>query len=100
MQPPPIPNDPKTPDSQRQAYNVVTDLVAGPNVRFKDNLYQGLAVLAGIALGAGIGAMVSSESRAAGAIVGGILGMVAGLLLSGIFLMIFRAVMHARGKHD
>jgi hypothetical protein len=33
-------------------------------------------------------------------IVGGFLGLIAGLLGSGVFLMIYRAVRHAKGKHD
>ncbi len=81
----------------RQAFNVVTDTVAGPNLRLKDNLLQGLAIGVCMALGAGIGFLVGHK---AGAILGAVLGMVLGLLGSGIFLMVYRAVAHIRGKHE
>ena len=87
------------PMTERDIYNVVTDTIVGPNVRPKDNLYQGLAILAGLFLGAGIGA-ISTRDLAFGAMVGGFVGTAAGLFGSGIFLMIYRAVRHSRGKHD
>lgn len=87
------------PMTSRQTYNLFTDTVTGPNVRLKDNLYQGLAILACMLLGAGIGFLVMSDG-VAGALVGGFIGMVVGLLGSGIYLMIYRTVRHARGKHD
>jgi hypothetical protein len=90
---------PKPSLTGRQAYNLVTDTVGGPNVRLKDNLYQGLAILVCLALGAGIGFLVTTDG-VMGALLGGLIGVVAGLFGSGIFLMIYRTVMHARGKHD
>jgi hypothetical protein len=93
----------KTPDGKpltgRQAYNLVTDTMAGPNVRWRDNLFQGLAILVCLALGALVGALVAAD-RLIGALTGGFLGLVAGLFLSGLVLMIYRAVQHARGRHD
>jgi len=89
----------KPPMTGRQAYNLVTDTVGGPNVRLKDNLYQGLAILACLLLGAGIG-VVAATDRLTGALLGGFIGLVVGLLGSGLFLMSYRAVKHARGKHD
>ena len=93
----------KTPDGKpltgRQAYNLVTDTVAGPNVRWRDNLFQGLAILLCLALGALLGALLAAD-RLIGAVLGGFVGLVAGLLLSGIALMVYRAVQHARGRHD
>jgi len=62
-------------------------------------LYQALAILAGLALGALIGWLAVAE-QPMGVIVGGFLGLIAGLLASGVFLMIYRAVRHARGQHD
>jgi hypothetical protein len=47
--------DPKKPLNAQEQYNLVTDTVAGPNLRWRDNLYQGLAILAGLALGALVG---------------------------------------------
>ena len=49
--------------------------------------------------GAGIGFLVVSE-RVTGAVFGGFIGLLVGLFGSGIFLMIYRAVNHALGKHD
>ncbi len=82
----------------KEAYNVVSDTVTGANVRWKDNLFQALSILVCIVLGAGIGALLIEE-RIGGALVGGFAGMIIGLFGSGIFLMIFRAIMHVRGRH-
>ncbi len=90
---------PDQPVTGRQAYNLVTDTVGGPNVRLKDNLYQGLAILVCLLMGAGIGCLAVTE-RLMGALLGGFLGLLVGLFGSGIFLMIYRAARHARGKHD
>jgi hypothetical protein len=90
---------PKQPLTGRQAYNLVTDTVGGPNVRLNDNLYQGLAILVCLVLGSGIGFLATTDHMM-GALLGGLIGLLVGLFGSGIFLMIYRAVMHARGKHD
>ena len=83
-----------------QTYNVISDTVAGANVRLKDNVIQAIAILVFILLGAGIGALVVEE-RIAGALVGAIAGLVVvGFFASGIFLMIYRFVAHLRGRHD
>jgi len=93
----------------REAYNIVSDTVAGMNVRKSDNLLQLkvilVCVLVGIPLGAIAGALLSDPSnRMAGALGGalglGFVGVVLGLFGSGIYLMIYRAVRHLRGKHD
>lgn len=88
---------PKRPMTDRQTYNLVSDTVAGPNVRLKDNLYQGLAILVCLILGAGIGVLVGGMT---GALIGAVAGLLVGLLGSGIFLMFYRAIQHARGRHD
>ncbi|MDA1053556.1 MAG: hypothetical protein O3C40_24170 [Planctomycetota bacterium] len=85
--------------TNRQAYNVVSDTVVGANLRVKDNLFQAIAIAACMVIGAGIGAAVVRE-RLPGALVGGFAGLVFGFFGSGIFLMIFRAVKHIRGRHD
>ncbi|MFN3165650.1 MAG: hypothetical protein ACE37H_01155 [Phycisphaeraceae bacterium] len=81
----------------KQAYNVVTDTVAGPNLRLRDNLFQGLAILVCLVLGVGLGYLVDGMDWA---ILGGFIGLLAGLFGSGIFLMIYRGVQHSRGRHD
>jgi hypothetical protein len=37
------------------AYRTVSDTVTGPNVRFKDNLFQAIAVVVGAVIGAPLG---------------------------------------------
>jgi hypothetical protein len=96
-----------TPDDQsqdqrlgkRDVYNIVTDVGIGPNVRLRDNLIQAAAVVIALILGAGIGALII-EDRLAGSLVGGFFGLLTGLLISGIYLMVYRLIRHARGKHD
>jgi hypothetical protein len=83
----------------KEVYHVVSDTVAGPNVRLYDNLFQAAAILICLVLGTGIGYLVTSDGPT-GAILGGIGGLLVGLFGSGIFLMIYRAIRHARGKHD
>lgn len=91
----------ETPDGMtgRQTYNVISDTVTGANLRVKDNVVQGIVILACAVLGAVIGALVVSE-WIPGALVGGLIGLVVGLFGSGFFLMVFRAIMHIRGSHD
>jgi NADH:ubiquinone oxidoreductase subunit 6 (subunit J) len=95
----PAEDKPTKPLTGQQAYNLVTDTVGGPNVRLKDNFYQGLAIAVCLVLGAGIGFLVGTDSLI-GVLVGGFIGLIVGLFGSGVFLMIFRAIRHARGKHD
>jgi hypothetical protein len=90
---------PQQPMMGRQVYNLVTDTVGGPNVRLKDNLYQGLAILICLLLGAGIGLLAMAD-RLMGSLLGGFIGLLVGLFGSGIFLMIYRAIKHAQNKHD
>jgi hypothetical protein len=90
---------PLQPLTPQQSYNVVTDLVAGPNVRLWDNLVQGITILVCLGLGVVVGFFLPLD-HPIGLIVGGIGGVVVGLLGSGLFLMIYRAVRHMSGKHD
>jgi hypothetical protein len=83
----------------KEAYNIVSDTVVGANVRLKDNLFQGLAILVFAILGGVLG-LIFVEEPLAGLMLGGIGGLIVGLFLSGIALMIFRGVRHLQGKHD
>ena len=87
------------PMSDRETYNIVTDLGTGVNVRLRDNLLQAAFILICLILGAVVGLLVVSE-RIAGVLVGGFLGLVLGLFGSGIFLMIYRFLRHLKGHHD
>ncbi len=85
----------------RQVYNLVTDTVSGPNLRLSDNLIQLLAVVVCAGAGAAVGALaIFTEERLLGAVLGAIVGLIVGVLVSGVAIMIYRCVRHARGKHD
>ena len=92
-------DDSRSEMTARETYNVVSDTVTGANVRIKDNVLQAIIIFVCLVLGAIIGA-VFVEERIMGAVLGGLIGVIVGLLCSGIFLMIYRAVLHMRGRHD
>jgi hypothetical protein len=85
--------------SEKQVYNVVSDTVTGANVRWKDNLFQGIAIFIATILGAGIGAVLMDDPIL-GSVAGGFCGLLIGLFGSGLVLMVYRAIQHGRGKHD
>ncbi len=92
-------NQAETPDlNVREAYNITTDLVTGPNTRWKDNLYQAVAIFVFVLVGV-VMAFVFIGVGAAPLLFGGFLGLVAGTFLSGLAIGLIRAVMHAKGKH-
>lgn len=94
----PHPSPPKSSMSGQETFNVVTDTVAGPNLRWKDNLFQALSALfCSLIGGVGLGLVFQTWVAAVGGIVG---GMIAGILVSGIVLMIYRALRHLSGRHD
>jgi ABC-type uncharacterized transport system permease subunit len=106
-EPPPITQPTSNAIEQEQvAYNVVTDLVTGVNVRGNDNKFQAIFVTVSVLLIAGLGAILAAINTQwnlpwyGGALIGSFLGLVLGILTSGIFLMIYRAVRHIQGKHD
>jgi hypothetical protein len=92
--------------AEKSTYNAVSDMVVGVNARKSDNLFQGVFILVSLLIGALIGTvwiMRSNDPNTpwfAGAMVGGFIGMVFGLFASGIGLMVYRASMHIRGKHN
>ena len=86
--------------TDRQTYNVVTDMVTGPNVRLADNCIQGVAVLVCIVAGVALGVGLSPDEPILGVLLGVLGGLLVGGIGSGMVLMIYRAVQHARGRHD
>jgi hypothetical protein len=97
----PAPTDPRATrpterrDAASDAYEIVADVVGGvPSLRWKDNLIQGLSILAAILGGALIGWAVAGEWW--GALTGAFAGLVGGLILSGVVLMVFGWVRTAR----
>ena len=94
---------PKPGPTERDAYNIVTDTVSGVNFRHWDNMFQAAVSTVCTALGIPTGwliAYLQSGDQLAGILLGLFFGLIAGLLGSGIFLMVFRAVRHIRGKHE
>lgn len=98
--------DGQTKSDIKAAYNIVTDTVGGVNIRKADNKFQALFITGAVVVGAVIGAVLALVNRGwnlpwfGGALIGGFLGLVAGFFISGIMLMVFRAVRHLQGKHD
>jgi hypothetical protein len=84
---------PEGPSNETPAEVVLYDVVTGPNLRWKDNLVQGLAILACLLIGTGLGPIFVDDWRA-GMLVGGFCGLVLGLLVSGFVLMIYRMFRH------
>lgn len=101
---------PESPSSSRSsaadAYNVVSDTVVGVNTRLSDNRFQAIFVLVSVLIAALIGMVLSWANPRwglpiyGGALVGSFGGLIFGIFTSGIFLMIYRAARHLRGKHD
>jgi len=95
------------PDSSgRDAYNIVSDTVVGLNVRKSDNVFQakfiGITVLLLAAIGGASAALNPGWNLPwfGGALAGAFAGLIIGVFASGIFLMIYRAVKHAKGDHE
>jgi hypothetical protein len=79
------PSDPR--DAAFDAYETVADVVGGvPSLRWKDNLIQGLCILAAVVVGAATGLVIAGEWW--GALAGAFAGLVGGLILSGAVLMV------------
>jgi hypothetical protein len=108
--PPPIPKATvgyRSPQAQqpasmtgREQYNVISDTVVGINLRWRDNLVQGIIILVFVLVGAAIGYFMADEdARVQVALIGALGGLVAGALISGIGLMIYRGIQHMRGRH-
>jgi transcription elongation factor Elf1 len=79
-------------------YNIVSDTVAGVNVRWKDNVIQFAVIAACVPIGALIGALAMEDWRP-GVVIGGFGGLLVGFFGSGTFLMIYRFIRHARNDH-
>ena len=88
-QPPPIP--PAPPQSRAPApdaaYNILADKIGGvPNIRKKDNLYQGLSIAVFLVIGLIVGGLLGGWPM--GIMLGALGGLVVGTLLSGLVLMV------------
>ena len=97
---------PENVSTGKAAYNVVTDTVTGVNLRGNDNKFQAKFIAASVVVLTLIGAVLGLLKPRwqlqwyGGAMLGAFAGLIFGVLASGIFLMIYRAARHAKGKHD
>jgi len=89
---------PSRSSADHDAYHIVTDTIVGPNVRWKDNVFQAVAILVCAALGALAAWLIWKGPGEA--LAGAFAGLVVGLLGSGVFLMLYRAMRHISGRHD
>jgi hypothetical protein len=78
------------PDPLRKSYDAFADKVGMvPNVRLKDNLIQGIVVVAFTLIGALVGFFVAPDTaRSVGAGLGALAGLIGGGFLSGLVLMV------------
>jgi len=103
---PPVVKSPGNVSASKATYNVVSDTVTGINVRGSDNKSQAKFVAASVGLFALAGAVLALINPKwqlpwyGGAMAGAFAGLVVGVFASGIFLMIYRASRHIKGKHD
>lgn len=93
------PPDPGQEAADTKTTAVISDTVTGLNLRKKDNFLQLKAIGICIPLGMLIGVLVPNY-RLEGLLFGFFGGLFVGLFGSGIYLMIYRAVQHARGRSD
>lgn len=85
--PPPLPPEDKSSASGSPSYDQFADKVGlVPNVRKKDNLYQGIAVVSGLFIGALVGWLWKRSFEAA--LLGALIGLVTATLVSGIVLLV------------
>lgn len=88
------------------AYNLVSDTVTGVNVRWSDNRFQAICIVISMASAALVAALFTALNPRWdlpwywGAAIGAFFGLVVGGLGSGIYLMVYRALRHLKGKHD
>ncbi len=92
--------------SAKETYNLVTDTVIGPNLRWGDNLLQAAFIFVSIVIASIGGAVLAVFNPTwnlpwiGGALIGAFAGLVFGTFASGLFLMIYRGSRHLKGKHD
>lgn len=88
------------------AYNIVSDTMVGVNVRKSDNIFQaifvGISTLMFAVVGVVLFFVYNTDPDMPWYFVGiggGLAGMVIGVFGSGIYLMIYRFMQHAKGNH-
>ena len=89
--------EPRPASSGREAYNVVTDTIAGPNLRKRDNVFQAVFIGVCLVIAVPVGTILGGLG---GALAGALGALVIGVILSGAILGVYRAVRHMQGRHD
>ena len=79
-------------------YQLMADTVGGvPNLRGKDNLYQGIAIAVSVVIGAGVGAAIAGTWWI-GAMFGTLIALIVSVFVSGSVLMVLGWIRAARYK--
>ena len=83
--------------SDKELYNIVSDTVIGFNNRKSDNRLQVKITFVVMILCGAIGGFFDGTDWFVFGCFG---GLFIGIIISGIYLMIFRAIKHAQGDHE
>lgn len=98
--------DPQSEQSANDGYSVFTDTVTGVNLRWKDNLFQGVFVVISVLVCGLLGVVLAALNprwrmdMGLIGVAGALAGLVLGIFASGFLLMIYRARQHLNRKHD
>lgn len=98
--------EPQSGQSANEGSSVFADTVTGVNLRWKDNLFQGVFVGISVLVCSVLGMVLAAWNpgwmldRGAGGFVGALAGLMLGIFTSGFFLMIYRARQHLNRKRD
>jgi len=88
--------------THRGAYNLISDTVIGVNYRWRDNFIQAVFVLVFAISGAAVCGWMGRQQGnfKEGLMIGTVIGLIVGVVLTGVAIMIFRAIRHLMGRHD
>ena len=96
--------DPQSEQSANDGYSVFTDTVTGVNLRWKDNLFQGVFVVISVLVCGLLGVVLAALNprwrmdMGLIGVAGALAGLVLGIFASGFLLMIYRARQHLNRK--